>query len=77
MMRIPFQLRSFTSSFPSGAFFRSHFWLLYGFRIGSRGLSSSSSIAQATAGVELGRRLMERALQFRRQLSEGPPWQFR
>ena len=28
--------QSFTSSCPSGAFFRySHFWLLYGFRIGS------------------------------------------
>ena len=36
VMHIPFQLRSFTSSCPSGAFFRySHFWLLYGFRIGS------------------------------------------
>ena len=36
LMHILFQLRSFTSSCPSGAFFRySHFWLLYGFRIGS------------------------------------------
>ena len=35
-MHFPFQLRSITSSCPSGAFFRySHFWLLYGFRIGS------------------------------------------
>ena len=36
VMHFPFQLRSITSSCPSGAFFRySHFWLLYGFRIGS------------------------------------------
>ena len=35
VMHFPFQLRSITSSCPSGAFFRySHFWLLYGFRIG-------------------------------------------
>ena len=36
VMHFPFQLCSITSSCPSGAFFRySHFWLLYGFRIGS------------------------------------------
>ena len=36
VMHFPFQLRSITSSCPSGTFFRySQFWLLYGFRIGS------------------------------------------
>ena len=40
-MHFPFQLRSITSSCPSGAFFRySHFWLLYGFRIGSDRIGS-------------------------------------
>ena len=51
-MQFPFQLRSITSSCPSGAFFRySHFWLLYGFRIGS---GQSNTLAIAKVVTKLG-----------------------
>ena len=47
VMHFPFQLRSITSSCPSGAFFRySHFWLLYGFRIGSDRIMIFAAVRQ-------------------------------
>ena len=54
-MHFPFQLRSITSSCPSGAFFRySHFWLLYGFRIGSdRTFVYNLSVPRTSVSVQL------------------------